>query len=129
MPKREVKRPGQTGQGGAYSTGVLCDGWLFVTGQVPRDPKSGRIIGKTLEEQTRAALENLDEVLRAAGCTRADVVKCSCHLADLKDFPQFDKAYAEFFGECILPARKTVQSGLGEVLVELDAIARVPQNA
>jgi len=126
MPKREVKHPDKVADTGAYSAGVLCDGWLFVSGQGPVDMATGRVIGDGIVEQTRLTLENIDKILRAAGCSRADVVKCACHLADIGDFPEFNKAYAEFFGGGVLPARTTVQSGLHEMLVEIDAIARVP---
>jgi 2-iminobutanoate/2-iminopropanoate deaminase len=127
MPKREVKHPDRTAPAGPYSLGVLCDGWLFVGGQTPIDHKTGRIVGTTIEEQTRATLANVDKILQAAGCTRKDVVKCTCHLADMRDFPRFSKTYAEFFDSGVLPVRTTVQSGMDKILVEIDAIARVPE--
>lgn len=126
MPKREVRHPDKTHDTGAYSAGALCDGWLFVSGQGPVDLRTGEIVGEGIAEQTRQTLENVDEILRAGGCARDDVVKCTCHLADIGDFAEFNKAYAEFFGSGVLPARTTVESGLSGILVEIDAIARVP---
>ena len=126
MPRREVKDPLKAVSTGAYSAGVLCDGWLYVSGQAPVDPKTGKIVGTTIEEQTRAALQNVARILAAGGCGAGDVVKCACHLADIRDFPAFNKAYAEFYGSAVLPARTTEQSGLAGFLVEIDAVARVP---
>jgi 2-iminobutanoate/2-iminopropanoate deaminase len=91
------------------------------------DHKTGQIVGTTIEEQTRATLANLEKILKAAGCSKQDVVKCTCHVADMRDFPRFSKTYAEFFDSGVLPVRTTVQSGMDKILVEIDAIARVPQ--
>ena len=126
MPKREVKHPDRAIATGAYSAGVLCDGWLYVSGQGPLDLKTGQVVGTTIEEQTRLTLQNIEKILHAGGCTKADVVKCACHLADIQDFQRFNKTYAEFFGAGVLPARTTVQSGMSGILVEIDAVARVP---
>ena len=126
MAKREVRHPDKAVATGAYSAGVLCDGWLYVSGQGPLDLKTGKVVGATIEEQTAVTLRNIEKILRAGGCTKADVVKCACHLADIRDFPRFNKAYAEFFGAGVLPARTTVQSGMSGILVEIDAVARVP---
>jgi len=127
MAKTEVKHPDKEVSTGAYSAGVIMDGWLYVSGQGPLDMKTGEIVGETIEEQTRLTLENVDKVLEAAGCTRNDVVKCACHLLDIKDFDRFNAEYAKFFADQPRPARTTVQSGLwGGILVEVDAVAKVP---
>jgi 2-iminobutanoate/2-iminopropanoate deaminase len=126
MPKIEVKHPDKRASTGAYSAGVLIDGWLFISGQGPIDMKTGAVVPGTIEEETRLTLRHIGTVLEAAGCTYDDVVKCTCHLADMDDFDRFNAVYAEFFPG-ILPARTTVQSGLGGIKVEIDAIARVPR--
>ena len=126
MPKREVKHPDKTTYTGAYSAGVLCDGWLYVSGQGPVDMRTLEIVGESIAEQTLKTLQNVAKILEAGGCGREDVVKCTCHLANIKDFAEFNKVYAEFFGSGVLPARTTVESGLSEMLVEIDAVARVP---
>ena len=129
MSKREIRHPDKPTPGGPYSAGVLCDGWLFVSGQTPADPRTGKVVGTTIAEQTRAVLGNIEKILQAGGCSRQDVVKCACHLADMRDFPGFSKTYGEFFNSGVLPARITVQSGMSGILVEIDAIARVPDKA
>ena len=127
MAKVEIKHPEKQVSTGAYSAAVLIDGWLYVSGQGPLDLKTGDVIPGTIGEQTRLTLTHIGKILEAAGCTFADVVKCTCHLNDIADFDRFNVAYAEFFPG-VRPARTTVQSGLGEGMrVEIDAIARVPK--
>lgn len=128
MPKLEVKHPDKLVSTGAYSAGVAVDGWLYVSGHAGEDLRTGRPVPGGVAAQTRATLTNIGKVLEAAGAGFADVVKCTCHLADIRDFDEFNAIYAEFFPPP-LPARTTVQSGLGEGLkVEIDAIARLPQK-
>ena len=125
MDKREVKHPARAASTGAYSDGVILDGWLYVSGQGPLDLGTGRVVSGDIEAETRLTLENIGRILEAAGCSFEDVVKCTCHLADIRDFDRFNRVYAEFFAG-IRPARTTVQSGLGDgIKVEIDAIARV----
>jgi 2-iminobutanoate/2-iminopropanoate deaminase len=124
----EIKHPGQQVSTGAYSAGLLVDGWLFVSGQGPIDLTTGKVAEGTIEEQTRLTLTRVTSILQAAGCDLGDVMKCTCHLADIRDFDRFNRVYAEFF--CgVLPARTTVQSLLwGGIKVEIDAIARIRGN-
>ncbi len=129
MPKQEVKHPDKAVSTGAYSAGVLIDGWLFVSGHAAEDLKTGEPVGTTTAEQTRAALRNIGKVLAAAGAGFDDVVKCTCHLADIAEFDEFNAAYAEFFTPP-LPARTTVGSALPAPLrVEIDCVARVKGGA
>jgi 2-iminobutanoate/2-iminopropanoate deaminase len=128
MNKREILHPDKKVSTGAYSAGLLVDGWLYVSGQGPIDLGTGQVLHGSIQEETRATLSHIDKILRAAGCTPPDVVKCTCHLADIKDFDGFNAVYAEFF-QGIRPARTTVQSVLwGGIKVEIDAIARLPEK-
>jgi 2-iminobutanoate/2-iminopropanoate deaminase len=125
MPKTEIKHPDKKVSTGAYSAGVLIDGWLYVSGQGPLDLATGEVRRGTIEEETRLTLEHVGKVLAAAGCGFDDVVKCTCHLADIDDFDRFNAVYGGFF-RGIRPARTTVQSVLsGGIKVEIDAVARV----
>jgi len=124
MPKREIKHPDKTASTGSYSAGVEVDGWVFISGQGPLDLKTGEVMHGTIEDETRLTLSHVGKILEAAGCTFADVVKCTCHIADIKEFSDFDRAYSEFFPG-VRPARTTVQSVLwGGIKIEIDAIAR-----
>jgi 2-iminobutanoate/2-iminopropanoate deaminase len=126
MAKTEIKHPDKQVSTGAYSAGVLMDGWLYVSGQGPLNLKTGEVVRGTIEEETRLTLEHVGKVLAAAGCSFDDVVKCACHLSDIQDFDRFNTVYAEFF-KGVKPARTTVQSGLGGgIKVEIDAVAKVP---
>jgi 2-iminobutanoate/2-iminopropanoate deaminase len=123
MIKTEVLHPDKRVSTGAYSTAVLADGWLYVSGQGPLDPATGQIVGVTIEEQTRFTLVHIGKILEAAGLNYENVVKCTCHLGHIEEFARFNAVYAEFFPG-VRPARTTVQSVLwGGIRVEIDAIA------
>ena len=125
MPKTEIKHPDKKVSTGAYSAGVLIDGWLYVSGQGPLDLATGEVRRGTIEEETRLTLQHVGKVLAAAGCGFDDVVKCTCHLANIGDFDRFNAVYGAFFTG-IRPARTTVQSVLCDgIKVEIDAVARV----
>jgi 2-iminobutanoate/2-iminopropanoate deaminase len=125
--KTEIRHPEKKAHTGSYSAGVLVDGWLYVSGQGPLDMATGEIVAGTIEDETRLTMEHVGKVLAAAGCTFDDVVKCTCHLADINEFDRFDSVYAGFFPG-VKPARTTVQSVLSGIKVEIDAIARVPSG-
>jgi 2-iminobutanoate/2-iminopropanoate deaminase len=114
--------------GAPLSPGVLCDGWLYVSGQMSIDLGSKQVVRGTMEEQARLSLQNLGRVLEAAGCSFDDVVKTTIHIAGFDDFAGLNKAYSEVFTG-VRPARTTVVSGLWNgLLVEIDAVARVPHD-
>ena len=107
---------------GAYSPGIRAGDFLFVSGQVPRDPRTGALIGASVAEQTRQVLENLRGVLAAAGASLDDVVSVTCYLADEKDWESFNAEYRQIF-RSPYPTRTTVGAGLRDVLVEISAVA------
>lgn len=108
---------------GAYSSGVMDNGLLFVSGQGSLDPVTGEVVHGTIEEETLLTLENVKRVVEAAGGTVRDIVKCTVHLSNIDDFDRYNKAYASFF-DGVFPARTTVQSVLGDGLkIEIDAVA------
>ncbi len=86
-----------------------------MSGHASQDLKTGAVISGSTAEETTRTLESIGKVLKEAGCTFADVVKCTCHLKRIEDFDQFDEAYGKFFPGTP-PARTTVQSVLwGEI--------------
>lgn len=128
IDKREVKHPDKQADTGAYSAGVICDGWLYVSGQGPLDLKTGQVVRGTIEEETRLTLQHVGKVLAAAGCTFEHVVKSTVHLSDINDFARFNQTYMEFFTG-VRPARTTVQSVLwGGIKVEIDVVAKLPNR-
>lgn len=124
MARQEIRTSAAPRPRAPYSQGIKAGGFVFVAGQGPGDPATGAIRGTTIAEQTRYTLENVQAILAAAGATLADVVKVTAHLADLKDFAEFNRVYAEYFPEP-RPVRTTVGSQLGGFLVEIDVIAYV----
>ena len=76
---------------GAFSDAVAIDGWLYKGGHGPVDFATGTFIKGTIEEETRQTLHNISRLLKAAGCTMEDVVKCSAHLENIADWPCFNK--------------------------------------
>ncbi len=111
---------------GAYSDGVLVNGFLFVSGQAAVDFKTSTFVLGTIEEETTRTLDNIKAIIEATGATIDDVVKCTVHLSDIKDFDRYNKVYASYFTG-IKPARTTVQSVLAEnIKVEIDAIVKMP---
>jgi 2-iminobutanoate/2-iminopropanoate deaminase len=128
MAKIQIKNPDKKANTGAYSDGLIVDGWLYVSGQGPIDMATGEAVAGTIEEEVRLTLRNMGNVLKAGGCTYDDVVRCTVHLVNIEDFGRFNAVYQEFFTG-ILPTRTTVQSMLGlGIKVEIDAIARVPSE-
>ena len=108
-----------------YSPVVVSGDLVYVSGQVAYDDH-GELVPGGIEEQTTRALENLAACLQAAGCGLADVLKVNAYLADLSDFAAYNGVYRTFFAEPY-PARTTVGAALAPgLLVEIDAVARVP---
>ncbi len=124
MDKQIVSGPGLPTAIGPYSIGIESDGWVFVSGQIPIDPASGEIVPGGVPEQTRRVLENLKNVLAAAGCDTSRVVKTTVFMTDLAAFPQMNEIYAEYF-HAPHPARSTIQvAALPKgALVEIEAVA------
>jgi 2-iminobutanoate/2-iminopropanoate deaminase len=109
---------------GPYSQAITTDSFVFTAGQVPLDPKSGELVGRTTAEQTEQVFANLKAVLAAAGTALGNVVKTTVYLVDMADFAQMNEVYANHFGSH-KPARSTVQAaGLPKgARVEIDIIA------
>jgi 2-iminobutanoate/2-iminopropanoate deaminase len=110
---------------GAYSDGVIMDGFLFVSGQASVDFKTSQFILGTIEEETTRTLDNIKAIIEAAGGTMDRIVKSTVHLSDIKEFDRYNKVYASYF-QGVRPARTTVQSVLAEgIKVEIDCIVKM----
>lgn len=126
---REIRSGAAPEPVGPYSQAVERGGWVFLSGQIPLDPATGRLVAGEIEEQTQRVLANLGAVLDAAGLSFADVVRTTIYLVDLAHFPRVNAVYAEHFAREPQPARATVQVAalpLG-ASVEIEAIACRPQ--
>ncbi|HHV22510.1 MAG TPA: RidA family protein [Propionibacterium sp.] len=112
------------------SMAIAHNGFLFVSGQGPLDPKTHTIVSDDFEEQTRTTLENLLRVVEAAGSTKNDILRCNVYIRDMENFPKFNPIYREFFSDAShFPARTTVRADAPRagVLVEIDCIAAVAE--
>ncbi|MDB5208434.1 MAG: endoribonuclease [Flavisolibacter sp.] len=108
---------------GAYSDGVIVDRFLYVSGQAAVDFKTSVFILGSIEEETHRTLQNIKAIVETAGSSMEQVLKCTVHLADIKDFDRYNAVYATYFPG-IKPARTTVQSVLAEgIKVEIDCVA------
>lgn len=108
------------------SKAIRAGGFVFVTGQVPFQDGQPMTTG-TIEDQTRAVIEQIKEILDEAGCGLADVVKAMVWLRDRADFPGFNQVYGEYFPDDP-PARSAVVSELlVDVRVEVEVVAYHPQ--
>jgi len=114
---------------GPYSQAVRSGGFLFCSGQIPLDPKSGEIVPGDIAAQTRRALDNIAAVLRAEGLAFDDVVKTTIFLTNLSDFQLVNEIYGSYFKQNA-PARSTVEvSALPRgVNVEIEVIAAVEEG-
>jgi 2-iminobutanoate/2-iminopropanoate deaminase len=126
MKPRAVSVDGSPEPSGAYSQGIVANGFLFVAGVGPYDPITRAIVGSNVEEQTVQTMENIRATLRAAGCDFSDIVNSAVYLAELnRDWAAFDATYRTFFKEPY-PARAAVGAALKNILVEIAVIALIP---
>ncbi len=93
---------------GPYSQGIKANGMVFVSGQLPMDPSTGKVVEGSIEEQTRRVLDNIKAVLEAAGSSMEKVVQAFVFMADLSEFQTMNQVYESYFKDPY-PARVTVQ--------------------
>jgi len=110
---------------GPYSPSVAWGTLVFISGQGPLDPQTGKRIEGDIYAQTAKVLANIDALLTESGSARDRVLKVNVFLARIEDFAGMNAAYQEFFGKPPYPARTTIQAGAlpGGIGVEIDAIA------
>ena len=111
---------------GPYSQAVRVNGFLFVSGQVALDPKTGEMSAGDVREQTERALENVKGIVEAAGSKMPHVIKTTVFLKNMGDFAAMNEVYARYF-TAAPPARSTVQAARlpKDALVEIDVVAFV----
>jgi 2-iminobutanoate/2-iminopropanoate deaminase len=124
LPKKHVATKQAPTPIGPYSQGVIAGGLLFVSGQIPIDPATDKLVEGDIKVQTEQVLKNILAVLKEAKMGPENVVKASVFLADLADFPQMNEVYGKYLGKAP-PARSTIQAaGLPKgARIEIDVIA------
>ena len=109
---------------GPYSQAIKANGFIYLSGQVALDPKSGELVGSDIRQQTERVLENIKGILEAAGANLHHVIKTTVFLKDMNDFSGMNETYARYF-TAAPPARSTVQVSRlpKDALVEIEVIA------
>lgn len=124
MPRKQITTKDAPRPIGPYSQAVISGGFLFCSGQIAIDPKTGEVVEGDVTAQTERVLQNLLAVLKEAKMGPSNVVKTTVYLRDMADFPKMNEVYAKYLGQ-EPPARTTIAAaGLPKgVAVEIDAIA------
>lgn len=109
---------------GPYSQAVEAGGFVFISGQIPLDPKTGHVVQADIKTQTKLVMENAKAILLAAGCGMSQVVKATIYLKSMADFATVNEVYGGYF-QANPPARATVEVSRlpKDVALEMDFIA------
>ena len=108
MARQAISTPHAPAAIGPYSQAIKAGGMLFLSGQIPIDPKTGNLVPGGIVEQTHQVFRNIGEILKAGGATFDHVVSAGVFLADMNDFGRMNEIYATYFSSPA-PARATVQ--------------------
>ncbi len=124
MQKEIISTKGAPQAIGPYSQAVRLDNLIFVSGQIPIEPESGKILKGNIREQTKQVLENLNNVLIAGGSSLNNVLRTTIFLTNLENYSVVNETYAQYFND-LSPARSTVQVAKlpMDAQIEIDAIA------
>lgn len=122
--RKFIVTPNAPKPAGPYSHAVAANGFIFVSGQGPFNPKTRQMELGDIKSETRRTLLNIQAIVEAAGSSLKDVVRVGVFLADLRDFESMNNVYREFFSEQ-QPARTTVGVQLPRIKIEIDCVACV----
>ena len=123
-----MKNPVNTDRGpkpiGPYSQAIKANGFVYLSGQVALDPKTGEMVGSDIRQQTERVFENIKGILEASGANLHHVIKTTVFLKDMNDFSAMNEVYARYF-TAAAPARSTVQVSRlpKDALLEIEVIA------
>ncbi len=122
--KKAIQIPGAPAPIGPYSQAILKSGTLYVSGQIPLNPKTNVLVEDSIENATNQVMQNINVLVTEAGMTMDNIVKCSIFLKDLNNFSKVNEIYSQYF-RSLPPARETVQvSKLPlDVAIEISCIA------
>ncbi|WP_024480282.1 RidA family protein [Cellulophaga baltica] len=107
--KKIINTPNAPAPIGPYNQAVLAGNVLYISGQIPIDPKTGNLIEGDIKEETKQSMENLKAILEEAGMTFENVIKSSIFIKDMNQFAQINEVYATYFDAETAPARETVE--------------------
>jgi 2-iminobutanoate/2-iminopropanoate deaminase len=126
VARQAVSTPNAPAAIGPYSQAIRAGNMLFLSGQIPTDPKTGALVSGGIEAQTHQVFKNIGEILKAGGASFDHVVSTGVFLADMNDFGKMNEVYATYFSTPA-PARATVQVARlpKDCLVEIQVTACV----
>jgi 2-iminobutanoate/2-iminopropanoate deaminase len=128
MAKRVIQTEKGPGAIGPYSQAIQAGDFLFLSGQIPIDPKTGDLIKGNIRQQTQQVLENMKGILESQRLGMEDVIKTTIFLKDMGNFSQVNEVYATYFATSP-PARSTVEVARlpRDVEIEVEGIALIPR--
>jgi len=122
--KRIIKTNNAPAAIGPYSQAVEINNTLYISGQIPIDPKTGNVVESSIVAQTEQVMKNIGAILKEAGYTYADVVKSTCLLSDMANFKAMNEVYAKYYAfEAPARAAFAVKDLPLGVLIEIETIA------
>ncbi len=107
--KKVINTPHAPAPIGPYNQAILVNGTLYISGQIPIDPKTGELVEGDIQKETKQSMENLKAILTEAGMTFENVIKSSIFVKDMHQFSKINEVYATYFNPSIAPARETVE--------------------
>jgi 2-iminobutanoate/2-iminopropanoate deaminase len=124
MPKIPITTDKAPKAVGPYTQGIRAGDFLFISGQVPFEPETGKIVEGDISAQTHKVLKNIRAIVEAGGGTMDNIVKVNAYLTNMDDFKSFNEVYSQYFGKTP-PARCTVEVSrlIPGAMVEIDAVA------
>ncbi|MGM0613020.1 MAG: RidA family protein [Bacteroidota bacterium] len=105
---------------GPYSQANEKNGQLFISGQVPVNPATGKIVEGGIKEQTEQVMKNIGAILKEAGYEYSDIIKCTCLLADMDNFADMNEVYGRYF-----PENPPARAAYGVVRLPLNAMVEI----
>lgn len=107
--KKIINTPNAPAPIGPYSQAVLSGGTLYISGQIPLDAASGKLVSGNIKKETRKVMKNLQAILSEAGMTFENVVKSSIFLKDMNQFGEVNEVYGSYFEPETAPSRETIE--------------------
>ena len=117
--KKAIQIPDAPAPIGPYSQAILKSGTLYISGQIPLNPKTNELVQDSIGKATKQVMENIKALINEAGMTMDDILKCSIFLKDLNNFSSVNEVYAQYFNT-VPPARETVQVSKLPMDVEIE---------
>jgi len=109
MSKKIINTSAAPSPVGPYNQSVLAGNTLYLSGQIAIDQSTGNLVMDTIEDETHQVMKNIGYVLKEAGLTYEDIVKCSVFVSDMNMYSRINTVYAEYFNEATAPARELVE--------------------